>query len=71
MRVVNLAILLGASLTFLVGCSTPGSKRIKLCLTDPIRDQLICDGEIIHWKNASDFVCYRLDDHEEYFRGCR
>lgn len=69
---VLLVVLAAASLTILLSCaSAPQSKRIPTCLTDPINDALHCDGVTQPWKDSGGYVCHKLDDHEEYFRGCR
>lgn len=67
-------ILLGVAIIALAsGCVTVRhtSAMIDVCLTDPDRDVLYCNGTTVPWKEAKDYVCYPIDQHEEYFEGCR
>ena len=67
-----LIILAVAALTILVSCaSAPQLKRIPTCLTDPANNAFHCDGVTQPWSESGGYVCHKLDDHEEYFRGCR
>ena len=72
MRAASLATLLAVSLS---ACAHPaGSARIAECIATPSHpDGLFCDGEFIPWDSADPvgYVCHRLEEHEEYMRGCR
>lgn len=55
-----------------MGCATvQTSSRISTCLTDPINNQLHCDGKSQPWSESGGYVCHKLEDHAEYMRGCR
>lgn len=63
MRVRSFLILLLAA----SACATPSasSKRRQVCLTDPDRNVLVCDGVDIPWSQSARKVCMSLDDFYE------
>lgn len=66
----NLATLL--VVVSLFGCaSAPLRARLPACLTDPANNALHCDGVTIPWAAGAGYVCHKLDDFEEYMRGCQ
>lgn len=70
MRAKNLATLLVVISSF--SCSSVSLRpRLPVCLTDPANNALHCDGVTIPWAAGAGYVCHKLEDHEEYMRGCR
>jgi hypothetical protein len=68
----SLMLLVAGSIGVFSSCSTPGKMdRLATCLTDPKNNAMHCDGVTKPWADMSGYACHRVEDLEEYLKGCR